>query len=177
MQGKLHTSRVFGREVISSDVADQYKNHATDARLRGKKVAYAQKSPHDFRRVQSTRSPLEMSNAVAKLLPTHDNSLHRFPGANDSAIMPIMTCSVAWEGRGCGFSTAIRPAYGRDRIPCSSNAQAVDAVSPTAHRYRGDVLSDHVRERSARQRADGLGCQGDDALHRADLPEQPFRGR
>lgn len=39
-----------------------------------------------------------------------------------------------------------------------------------------DVLSDHVRERSARQRADGLGCQGDDALHRADLPEQPFRG-
>ena len=41
---------------------------------------------------------------------------------------------------------------------------------------QGDVLSDHVRERSARQRADGLGCQGDDALHRADLPEQPFRG-
>lgn len=34
-----------------------------------------------------------MSNAVAKLLPTHDNSLHRFHGANDSAIMPIMSAN------------------------------------------------------------------------------------
>ena len=113
-----------------------------------------------------------MSNAVAKLLPTHDNSLHRFPGANDSAIMPIMTCSVAWEGRGCGFSTAIRPAYGRTGSRVRPTPRPwMRPVPPRTGKGRCPLRSCPRTVRPPARRWARLP-----ALHRADLPEQPFRG-
>lgn len=68
----------------------------------------------------------------------------------------------------------VRFAEGQD--PVSTQRPGRGCGQSRRAQVQGDVFSDHFREQSARQRADGLGRQGDDAFHRADLPEQALRG-